>query len=141
MIQWPPLIKVARQQRWKVWRDALVTIAMWAIFLYIFIGQSIIFWTSIVEFQAEHPGAFLERWHFRMKPFVAVALLLLVWLAFFGWLSLRNWRRVTRQPPPSPLSIEREASRCGMPVEHIRYARELKITMVSSYDAGKFDAA
>ena len=141
MMAWPPIIRVVRQERWKIWRDALITIAVWAIFLSIFVNQLIIFWTSIVEFQAEHPGAFLERWHFRMKPFGLVVLMLFIWLALFGWLSLRNWRRVTQEPPPPPLPIEGEAARRGMPVERIRDLRESKITTVSSHDGDRFDAA
>ena len=92
MMQWPPLIKVAPQERWRVWRDAGITIVMWAIFLFIFATQSVLFWRTISEFQAEHPDAFLEHWQFRLKPFAAIVAALLAWLLLFGWYSLSSMR-------------------------------------------------
>lgn len=138
MMQWPPLIRVAQRERWRIWRDAIITIAAWGVFLIIFATQSVLFWQTIAEFQTEHPGAFLENWHFRLKPFGALVFILLIWLLLFGWYSLWNFRRVTHLPTPSSLPVAVESARRGMPVESIARARDLKVATLSIDDAGRF---
>jgi poly-beta-1,6-N-acetyl-D-glucosamine biosynthesis protein PgaD len=139
MTAWPPLIRDAGQQRWLVWRDAIITVAMWLLFLFIFIDQSIHFWRAIVQVQAEHPGAFLEHWDFRMKPFAALVLLLVAWLLFFGWRSLENWRRVKRGPLPPALPIAIESARRGISVEILSEARNRKVATVAIDQDGRFE--
>jgi poly-beta-1,6-N-acetyl-D-glucosamine biosynthesis protein PgaD len=139
MIAWPPLIKAARQQRWLVWRDATITVAMWLLFLFIFVSQSIDFWKAIFQVQSEHPGAFLEHWDFRLKPFAALVLALAIWLLLFGWWSLENWRRATRGALPPPLPIAIESKRRGVSIEVLAEARNRKVATVAIDQDGKFE--
>ena len=134
MTEWPPLIKVVPRKRWILWRDAIITVAAWAVFLFILVDRSILFWTGVSRFHAEHPGAFLQNWHFRLKPYALPILALLAWLLLFGWRSLRNWRRVTDEPPPLP--IEAESARRRMPADDLSQVRSLKVATVSTDETG-----
>lgn len=140
MMKWPPLIVVAPRERWKAWRDVILTLFIWAGFLYIFVDQSIHFWSSIHHVQVIYPGAFVEHWDFRLKPFAILVAVLCLWLFCFGIHSLRNWRRVTQEPVPPALPLGTEAVRHGMSEEAILAAREMKVAVISLDESGRYSA-
>lgn len=135
---WPPLIVIAQKSRGLLWRDRLLTVCLWGGFAYLVIEQAFHFWSSIHHVRTVYPGAFVENWDFRLKPFAIVSGALVLWLLLFGIVSLWKWKRMIRVAPPLPLAVQAEAERGGAMVADILAARERKVVTIGVDDTGKF---
>jgi poly-beta-1,6-N-acetyl-D-glucosamine biosynthesis protein PgaD len=137
-MNWPPLIVSTRKGRALLWRDRLLTASLWGAFSYLLVEQSVLFWSRVYHVRTVYPGAFVENWEFRLKPFALVSGALVAWLLLFGLLSLYKWKRMLRREERPPLSIQAEGERRGMTVEDIREARQQKIVTVAIDSHGVF---
>lgn len=139
-MNWPPLIVTAQKSRALLWRDRLLTVSLWGVFCYLLIEQSLLFWSRIYHVRTVYPGAFIENWDFRLKPFALISGALILWLLLFGLFSLYKWKRMIRREQRQPLSIEVEAERRGMAVAEIQAARQRKVVKIAIDSDGRFRA-
>ena len=102
-----------------------MTFFMWLVMVWIFLDQSDLFGNRLREhFESDLP---LE---FKLGPFLAVAGLLVAWLVSWGLVSVRNYRRVTKEPTPPPLDIDRQAARLGVAADALVSWRKLPVAIV-----------
>jgi len=130
---WPPLIVAERVPRSVKWRDALLTLAMWAFFAALL----------DIEFQLLF-GPHLERLGFgpfdtnanwllffeRLMPFVLTAAALGAMLVIISLRTLHRRRRALLLPQPAPLAAAEEARRAGLDEATLIAARERPIVIV-----------
>ena len=135
---WPPLITDAEQPRWMRWRDRILTIVMWLLFLGMLIRQSVAFWRRVTAFLAAEAGT---TWEFRLLPFLGVAAVMIVWLGLWAVLMYFRVHRAGHPPQPAPLGIEDEAECRGMTAADLAAARGLKIAAVAIDAAGRYRVA
>jgi poly-beta-1,6-N-acetyl-D-glucosamine biosynthesis protein PgaD len=130
---WPPLIIAADVPRWVRWRDVVLTLLMWGLFVVLLEGEIRLVFGPHLErlgigsFHTEADWIeFLER----LLPFLATALGLVALLFIAGMFT---WRRQTRafalaEPPPLPLADQ--AGRAGVDEATLTAARAERIAVV-----------
>lgn len=124
---WPPLITDAMRPRWMLWRDRILTVLVWILFLVLFIEQWLAF-QARVEVHFSTPGA---GWDSPMGPFFAVVGIMLTWLVFTAVFTYRRATRARRRAPPPPLSMEAEAKHFGVTPAALTAARRQQIIAVA----------
>jgi poly-beta-1,6-N-acetyl-D-glucosamine biosynthesis protein PgaD len=113
---WPPIISDADLPRFVVWRDRLLTVAMWLLLAWL--CRHMLHWTLdqlLALFgRPRHlpPLDWRDRWA-RLQPYFIVVGLLAIWLIIWGLASLRRIRRYSRMPQPAALTLEEQARQGG----------------------------
>ncbi|WP_395021554.1 poly-beta-1,6-N-acetyl-D-glucosamine biosynthesis protein PgaD [Dongia sp.] len=131
---WPPLITDAARPRWMLWRDRILTILVWILFLALFIQQWRLFQARVEAWLAT-PGA---EWNFMLGPFFAVVGIMVAWLLLTAILTYSRAMRARRQAQPPPLSLEAEAAHFGVTPEALTAARQKQIIAVAIEPDGSF---
>jgi len=136
----PPLIIATDVPRWVRWRDAVLTLLMWALFAFMLEIE----FEILLGPRLEHLGltSFDSRAGFlefsgRLIPYLKIALVLVALLFVAG---LFTWRRQTRAlalPEPPPLAIADEARRAGLDEPELIYARSARIVVVHVESDGR----
>jgi hypothetical protein len=136
---WPPLI-VAQQVPAAVrWRDALLTLLMWAVVAGLLAGELGLIWREHLQRPGFDPGAIGRGRTFaiRLIPFLALAAMLSTALAAFAVRTLRRGRRALVLPPPTPLGDADQARRAGLDAAELLAAREQPIVVVHAEPDGR----
>jgi poly-beta-1,6-N-acetyl-D-glucosamine biosynthesis protein PgaD len=131
--RWPPLIVATDVPRWIRWRDAVLTLLMWALF------------ASMLELEfAGLLGPHLERlgvnvfssdvslleFSGRLIPYLRTSVVLVVLLFVASLFTLGRRRRGLTLPAPPELAIAEEARRAGLDEPALIYARSAHIAVV-----------
>lgn len=134
---WPPLITAASQPRWMVWRDVLLSLAMWLLLAVLCrnalmtTGAEILLAFGVID--ELPPPDFREHWR-RMQPYWITVGLLLGWLIIWGSVWVVRRRFTPPLPMPLPLDVGTEAARHGAEVEALLAWRRLPIAVVHVVD-------
>jgi hypothetical protein len=131
---WPPLITDAARPAWMLWRDRILTVLVWLLFLILFVEQWLVF-QARVEVYFSTPDA---EWDFLLGPFFAVVGVMVTWLVFTSFLTYRRVVRARRQSPPPPLSLEAEAAHFAVTPNELTAARQKRIIAVTIEPGGEF---
>lgn len=131
---WPPLITDAARPQWTIWRDRVLTILVWVLFLALFIKQSLLFKTRIATYLST-PEA---EWEFLLGPFLAVTGVMVAWLVLSAIFTYRRAVQARRRTPPPPLSLEVEAGHFGVTPADLVAARHQQIIAVAIEPDGRF---
>ena len=129
---WPPLIVDASRPTWRKWRDRAMTMAMWLVMALLFFDQLTLFG----ELARKQLTSNLPL-EFKLGPFLAVACLLIAWLIAWGLASVRNYRRVTVEPTPPPLDLDKQAARVGVAADVLASWRTLPVAVVHPEQSGR----
>jgi len=138
---WPPVIVDAAQPRWTFWRDRILTVAAWLIFLLILERESVLFWRRLTATLAPAANENGAEWEFRLLPFLEVAAVLILLLAIAAERTRRRRSRFRGATPPEPLDIATEAARRGLTPDSLAAARALKSVAVTIDQTGGFHLA
>jgi poly-beta-1,6-N-acetyl-D-glucosamine biosynthesis protein PgaD len=130
---WPPLIIDAARPAWILWRDRILTVLVWILFLVLFIEQWRIF-QARVDAYLSTPDA---TWDFRMAPFFTVVGIMVAWLVLTAFLTYRRVMRARRDAQPLPLPLEAEAARFGVTPAELTAARQKQIIAVAIGAGGR----
>jgi poly-beta-1,6-N-acetyl-D-glucosamine biosynthesis protein PgaD len=127
---WPPIIRNARMPRLIVWRDLLITAAMWFLLLWL-CRHALVAAADTLRYLlgSGHPPPSLhlaERWT-RLAPYFAIVGLFAMWLLVSMTAALRRRRLNALLPQPAPLALEDEARRAGCTAAELTEWRTLKI--------------
>lgn len=114
-IPWPPMIGTAHQPAWIRVRDVLLTLLAWVALGWMLATPLALAW----DFLFIEPVFTLTRhdpidWHAKwqlLRPFVAAAGMLVVWVLVWALLRTRPLAARTAQPPPAPLPLADHAAR------------------------------
>ena len=130
---WPPLIIASDKPRWVTWREFGLTLAMWIMFAIMLETEFELFFGRYLEklglgdFQTDaHWDIFLQR----LRPYIALVMVLLVTLVASTIATLHRVRRAVLMHPPAPLPIETEAPYAKMTPEALAAARALRTATV-----------
>ena len=131
---WPPLITDARRPRWIIWRDRILTVLVWALFLALFINQCLALRARIHAHLADPTS----EWDFLLRPFLIVAGILVLWLGASGAATYGRAVRNRRRPAPPPLVLDAEAAHLGIAPADLMAARQGQIIAVTIEPDGRF---
>lgn len=131
--EWPPLIVAGSRPRWMWWRDLLLTVGAWGVFValvtneYNFLRSAYreSYGASTHTFESHFPD-FLQE----LQPDAIVVAVLLLFLVGSGAITLRRRRRGFLIPLPAALPRGDEAGRVGMTDEALVAARECRGAVV-----------
>ena len=130
---WPPLIVATHTPRWVIWRDVVLTLAMWVLFAIMLETEFELFFGPHLErlglgtFDSEaNWDVFFER----LMPFVQITMMLIGALALASLITLRRLRRGLLMPQPAPLPLAEQALRAGMDATALAATRNLPIAVV-----------
>ena len=135
---WPPIIGSRKVTPFIRLRDTILTVIAW-----IFVGVLLwelfeLLWDyfsyPIFAFSKTHSLSWLGLWD-RIGNFALVSLLLVLWLAFWGFVRRKELRRTDDPRPVPALSLHDHASVFGIPPETIERWRQSQVVVV------QFDAA
>lgn len=130
---WPPIISDAEVPRLVVWRDRLLTAAMWLLLFWL--CRHTLHWAlDQLLGLFGHPQHLLaldwpDRWA-RLQPYFLVVGLLAIWLLIWGVVSLRRIRRYVRLPQPLALTLEEQAHQGGCSAVELSECRNMRICTV-----------
>lgn len=137
---WPPLIVASEKPLWVTWRDFGLTLAMWVMFAIMLETEFELFFgrylakLGLGDFQTEaHWDIFFQR----LRPYIALVIVLLVALVGSTFATLHRVRRAILLHPPAPLPLETEAPYARMTPEALLAARQLKCATVYVDPDGK----
>lgn len=110
---WPPLILGAHLPAWLRWRDAVLTLAAWALLGYLMRDTLHLvrdyLSAPVFEFSSAEPPDWRELWG-RLRPFMGFVAALTLWLLCWALLRGRAMRATAPVPPPPPLEAARQAA-------------------------------
>lgn len=127
---WPPIISDADLPRFVVWRDRLLTAAMWLLLLWL--CRYPLHWglDQLLGLfgHPQHlpPFDWRDRWT-RLQPYFAVVGLLAIWLIIWALASLRRIRRNARMPQPMALTLEEQALQAGCDADELSEWRNFQV--------------
>jgi len=130
---WPPIITAARVPRAVIWRDRILTIAMWLLLLYLMRRAVFLLWDEALELLGREepaPEPPWTRWWERLQRYMDVAAVLGVWLLAWGIATLRRMRRYAGTPAPPPLPLTEQARRAGCNAADLAAWQEWRIVHV-----------
>jgi poly-beta-1,6-N-acetyl-D-glucosamine biosynthesis protein PgaD len=133
---WPPIITNARRPRAIVWRDRILTLAMWLLLLFMIRRGISGLWDETLELfgrVARGPGIDWEQLWDELSRYLAAAAVLCVWLLAWGLVSRRRQRQLAGTTPPTPLSLAEHAHDAGCSEADLADWRALR-TMVVHID-------
>lgn len=136
---WPPIIRDADLPRVIVWRDRLLTAAMWLLLIWfcrhplLALGDFLM--PPFGQIRHIHVPDVESIWE-RGRPYYAVILLFGVWIFAFGLATLRRYRRVRRLPHPPLLELEDQARRAGCTPAELTQWRTFKVAVVHLDEQG-----
>jgi poly-beta-1,6-N-acetyl-D-glucosamine biosynthesis protein PgaD len=130
---WPPIIgsrKVARSIRV---RDTILTVMAWIFLVALLWEFSYLLWDYF-----SYPVFQLSRTHSlnwqafadRIGGFALLSLLLVLWLAFWGFVRRKELRRTHDPRTVSPLLLSNHAAIFGIPSETIEHWRQNQVVVV-----------
>jgi hypothetical protein len=137
---WPPLIVADKAPRFILWRDFLLTLLMWVVFVILLEKEFELFFGHHLErlglgdfdTEANWP-IFFER----LTPFLVTIALLISLLFVASMLTSQRRRRALLLPIPVPLSLAEQCCRAGIDAHTLISARDLKIVIVHIDPNGK----
>lgn len=130
---WPPLIIASEKPRWLVWRDFVLTSAMWLLFAVMLETEFELFFGRYLErlgLGDFDTNAHWSRFFERLEPYVWLIIMLTSVLGASTVATLRRLRRFIKLAAPQPLQPEEEARRGRMEVTALLAARELHDVVV-----------
>jgi poly-beta-1,6-N-acetyl-D-glucosamine biosynthesis protein PgaD len=130
---WPPIITDARRPRAIVWRDRILTIAMWLLLLFLMRRGLAGLWDETLELfgrVARGPGIDWEQLWEGLSNYLFVAGLLCLWLLGWGFASRRRQERLAGTAAPPPLSLADHARDAGCSEADLTAWRALRIMTV-----------
>jgi poly-beta-1,6-N-acetyl-D-glucosamine biosynthesis protein PgaD len=134
---WPPIISFARAPLLVRIRDFVLTIAAWALLIYLARNgiALIIDYLSypIFELTKTHPPGLPELWA-HLGGFLIYAIAAMVWLTMWGIINRHRLRYVARVTPPPPLPVEQHAASFNLDAGTVERWREMKVVVVQ-FDA------
>jgi poly-beta-1,6-N-acetyl-D-glucosamine biosynthesis protein PgaD len=130
---WPPIIHDASMPRVIVWRDRLLTAAMWLLLIW-FCREPLL---ALGDFLAPPFGktthmkvpSLQSIWE-RAAPYYAVILLFCGWIFASGLATLRRYRRARQMAHPPALALEDQARRAGCTPAELTQWRTFKVAVV-----------
>jgi poly-beta-1,6-N-acetyl-D-glucosamine biosynthesis protein PgaD len=131
--QWPPLIERGKVPRFVRIRDILLTILAW--FILLWLAKDFLY--SLYDYLA-HPHFAFSRttgpdwvaiWQ-HLEGFIYLALFLMLWLVFWGFVRRHDLRRIKDSAQPPPLRLDELAARRGLNPERLAELRDEKIVVV-----------
>jgi poly-beta-1,6-N-acetyl-D-glucosamine biosynthesis protein PgaD len=134
---WPPIIDSRRVGPVIRVRDTILTVIAW-IFLVVLLWELCALWWDyfsypVFELSRTHSlnwKAFVDR----IGGFALISLLLVLWLAFWGFVRRKELRRTHDPRPVSPLPLSDHAAIFGIPPETIEAWRQSQVVVVQ-FDA------
>jgi poly-beta-1,6-N-acetyl-D-glucosamine biosynthesis protein PgaD len=131
---WPPIISDARRPRAVVWRDRILTMAMWLLLLLLMRRGLYGLWDETLELFGRvqsGPGIDWEQLWQSLSRYLTVAGLLCLWL--LGWGLASRWRqqRLAGTTAPPPLSLADHARDAGCSEADLVAWRSLRIMVVT----------
>ena len=129
-IPWPPVI-IAALPAWMKWRDAMLTLMMWVLFVLLLQRQFRL--VSRTVGGRSDLGDFLAL----LAPYAGTALVLIGILAVAAMLTERRRQRALTLQPPAPLALADEARRAGLDEAALAAARGLRIAVVTIETGGR----
>ncbi|HYB08444.1 MAG TPA: poly-beta-1,6-N-acetyl-D-glucosamine biosynthesis protein PgaD [Alphaproteobacteria bacterium] len=137
---WPPIITDAKEPRLIVWRDRLLTVGMWILFLYllrhgIHVVLDII--TDLFGHDLGAPDLNWALWWSRLQPYLVVAIVLGLWLLAWGFVALKRARQNITKPQPPPLTLAEEARHAGSSEADLLAWRKLPTAIVELDERGR----
>jgi len=134
---WPPIIEFARAPWYVRVRDIVLTLAAWAVFLYMLRNAIAIvidyFSNPIFKLTKTNPPTWAQFWE-HMDAFVKCSAGAVVWLTFWGIIQRHQLRLAIHATPPHPLPLEKHAASFQLDPASVEQWRELKIALVQ-FDA------
>ena len=126
---WPPLIVATDVPRAVRWRDTILTLLMWALFLFALETEFQIVlerlgWGS---YDVDYAWSDLVA---DLMPFLWMIGVLVVLIFGFALETLRRRRRALELPQPAPLASADQARRAGMDEAALAAARTWRIAVV-----------
>jgi hypothetical protein len=137
---WPPLITHAAQPTWMVWRDRLLTVAMWLLLVGVCRNELTLLWSTVHDVLGGELAGRDARWDIpwdRLKRLAAVIGVLVVWLGVWGAIALRHVSQVTREPVPLPIDPAAEAEQVAATPEAVQAWRMLPVAVVHTDESGR----
>lgn len=138
---WPPLITGARRPYWVGIRDSFLTLLAWLVLAWLLRDLIYVVYDFFrpprfeLTIAAPDLGALWER----LRYFVMVSTVLIVWLALHAAIDRRRLQSAERVPQPGPLTIGEEARLAGVDEKTVADARRLKVTSVLFRPDGTID--
>jgi poly-beta-1,6-N-acetyl-D-glucosamine biosynthesis protein PgaD len=136
---WPPIIRDADLPRNIVWRDRLLTAAMWLLLiwlcrhpLHLLLNQFLVLFGY--QRHLELPD-WPDRWA-RLRPYLEVVALFAIWLIIWAMVTLRRALRYSRMTQPLALALEEEAPRAGCTAANLTEWRKLRVCTVHLDERG-----
>jgi poly-beta-1,6-N-acetyl-D-glucosamine biosynthesis protein PgaD len=128
---WPPIIGNAAVPRTILWRDRLITIAMWFLLLWSCRGGLRRLWDAAGKLLQNDDLAIVwaPGWAYLRHHFTLVGLLAL-WLIFWTMVTLWRRRRHMHVPQPPALTLEEQADMMSSAPADLAAWRELKVCIV-----------
>ena len=136
---WPPIIHDADMPRVIVWRDRLLTAAMWLLLIW-FCRLPLL---ALIDFvmppfgQTPHVEVpdLQSRWE-RLRPYIAVIVFFGMWALGWALATLRRRDRVARMPKPPPLALADQARKAGCTPDELIHWRTFKVAVVHLDEQG-----
>jgi len=130
---WPPLITDVKMARTVIWRDRLLTLALWLLLIYFARHALLLAGGSAIRFLGHEigsPDPQWATWGAWARHYVVVIAALGGWLIVWGRVSVRRFRRGFDLPQPPDLSPAEEAHDAGCSEAELAHWRGLKFAAV-----------
>ena len=130
---WPPIITDARLSRAVLWRDHILTLAMWLLLLFLMRRGLYALWDETLETLGRArrgPEIDWDQLWERLQRYLTAVLLLCLWLLAWGIATLRRQQSLAGTTTPQPLSPAEQARDAGVSEADLAAWRSLRIMTV-----------
>ena len=130
---WPPLIIASEKPRWVIWRDFVLTLAMWLVLAIMLATEFELFFGRYLErlgLGTFNTDAQWGRFFRLLEPYIWLTVAMFALLAATTMATLHRMQRFLKTVPPPALAPAEEAAHGRIGLADLLAARDLRNVVV-----------